>query len=96
VTGAMAKKRLAITVSGRVQGVGFRFFSRDVAEELGLTGWVRNAPHHKVELEAQGEEGTLAIFCDRLRQGPRLSHVEDVGMTEIPVQVNETSFDIFH
>ena len=92
----MAKKRLSITVSGRVQSVGFRFFSRDAAEQFGLTGWVRNAPRHTVELEVQGDEAMLDLFCDKLRHGPRLSHVENVEITEIPVQVHETSFDIFH
>ena len=92
----MAKKRLAVTVSGRVHGVGFRFFSRDLAEQLGLTGWVRNTPRHTVELEVQGEEETLDQLCERLRQGPRLSHVDDVETAEIPVQQNETTFDIFH
>ena len=38
----MELKRLSITVSGRVQGVGFRYFTEDAAEALGLTGWVRN------------------------------------------------------
>jgi acylphosphatase len=92
----MALKRLAITVSGRVHGVGFRFFSRDVAARFGLTGWVRNTPHRTVELEAQGDETMLDLLCERVRQGPRLSHVDDVTISEIPVQVNETSFDIFH
>jgi acylphosphatase len=92
----MAKKRLAITVSGRVQSVGFRFFSRDTAGQFGLTGWVRNTPRHMVELEVQGEESVLDLFCDKLKHGPRLSHVDGIEIAEIPVQVNETSFDIFH
>ncbi len=92
----MTIKRLTITVSGRVHGVGFRFFSREAATQLGLTGWVRNSPERTVELEAQGEEATLELFCGKLRQGPRLAHVMDVNVSEIPVRASETSFDIFH
>jgi acylphosphatase len=92
----MAKKRLAVTISGRVHGVGFRFFSRDAAKIFGLTGWVRNTPHRTVEIEIQGESAVLELFCEKIRQGPRLSHVEEVNITELPVQHTETSFDIFH
>ena len=52
----MVIRRLAIMISGRVHGVGFRFFSRDAAESFGLTGWVRNTPHRTVEMEIQGEQ----------------------------------------
>jgi len=90
-------KRLSITIWGRVHGVGFRFFTRDVAEKLGLTGWVRNTPHRTVEMEVQGEETALNLLCEKIRQGPRpLAHVEDVEIAETPIQSNETSFDIFH
>ena len=92
----MAIKRLAITVSGRVHGVGFRFFSRDAADRLGLTGWVRNTHNKTVELEVQGEETLLDFLCEKVRHGPSFAHVEGVTIKEIPVQANETSFDIFH
>jgi acylphosphatase len=92
----MALKRLAIRISGRVHGVGFRFFSRDLSERLGLTGWVRNTPPRIVEMEVQGEATALDVFCERVKQGPRLAHVGDVEISEITVQVSETSFDIFH
>ena len=92
----MARRRVAITVSGRVHGVGFRFFSRDAALIFGITGWVRNSPHRTVEMEAQGEAVSVELFSDKVRQGPRLSHIDSVSITEIPVQENETSFDIFH
>jgi acylphosphatase len=55
----MAVKRLSITVTGRVQGVGFRFYAEDVANNLGLDGWVRNSPERTVECEVQGEENIL-------------------------------------
>jgi acylphosphatase len=57
---------------------------------------VRNTPHRTVEMEIQGEQASVELFCDKVRQGPRLAHVEDVNVSEIPIQENETSFDIFH
>ena len=83
-------------ISGRVHNVGFRFFVRDAADRLGLTGWVRNNPDKTVELEVQGDETVLDMLCEKVKQGPRLAHVDDVTVAEVPVQVNETSFDIFH
>jgi acylphosphatase len=92
----MTMQRLAIRISGRVHGVGFRFFSREAAQSLGVTGWVRNNAHRTVEMEAQGEQVSVELFCDKVRQGPRLAHVEDVTISEISVRENEMSFDIFH
>ena len=46
----MDENRIAVRLSGRVQGVGFRWFVVSEAERLGLRGWVRNAPHGSVEL----------------------------------------------
>ena len=74
----MAEKRIHARIDGYVQGVGFRYFAVDVAEELGLTGWVRNTPDGGVEVVAEGEEGRLARFIGMLRQGPRRAEVDDV------------------
>jgi acylphosphatase len=80
----MALKRLSITVMGRVQGVGFRYFTEDVANALGLGGWVRNNPERTVDCEVQGEENLLEEFCKELRKGPPLARVKDLLITEIP------------
>jgi acylphosphatase len=82
----MAVKRLAITVTGRVQGVGFRYFAKDAADALGLAGWVRNNFDRAVECEAQGEAEDLEQFVSRLREGPPMSSVKDVVVNEIPVE----------
>jgi acylphosphatase len=82
----MALKRLAITVTGRVQGVGFRYFAKDTADSLGIAGWVRNNFDRAVECEAQGEEQDLENFVRRLREGPTMSRVKDVAVNEIPVE----------
>lgn len=70
-------------IGGRVQGVGFRFFAQRTASRLGLLGWVRNLPDGGVELEAQGDQNSLASFESALRQGPRGAQVAHFEHTEI-------------
>lgn len=68
--------RLRILVHGLVQGVGFRAYTRRVAESLGLLGWVRNLPDGRVEVLVEGDEEVLCQFVKELWKGPRLSRVE--------------------
>lgn len=73
-------QRLTATVTGRVQGVGFRDFVRREAESRELTGWVRNGDDGStVEFVAEGEEDALHAFLAAVRRGPRFAHVEDVS-----------------
>ncbi len=65
-------------VSGRVQGVGYRYFTAREARGLGLEGWVRNLPDGRVEVVARGEIGALEALLGRLWQGPPLSRVAGV------------------
>ncbi len=67
-----------IFVSGDVQGVGYRFFTQRIAEELKLSGWVRNLPDGRVQVEAEGPRMKVEELLARLRVGPRLSAVTDV------------------
>lgn len=71
-------QRLVATVHGRVQGVGFRYFVREQASSLGLTGWTRNRLAGTVEVVAEGEAATIEVLLAALRQGPRISRVTDV------------------
>ncbi len=75
-----------IIVSGRVQGVGFRFFAVDVAEELGITGWVKNLKDGRVEVEAHGVKEIVEVMIERLRQGPPGASVSNVDVTWLPEQ----------
>ena len=79
-----AAVRRRVLVSGRVQGVWFRETCRQVAEQLGLAGWVHNRDDGRVEAcfegEAEGVERAVA-WC---RQGPRRAHVSDVEVHEEP------------
>ena len=70
--------RLQATVYGRVQGVGFRFFTLNAANELGLFGWVRNMPDGSVQLVAEGPKEQLTKFVSRLQIGPHSGHVDDI------------------
>jgi acylphosphatase len=79
----MSGKTVRIWVSGRVQGVGFRWFVRHVAQELGLAGRVRNLPDGRVEVEATGEPERLDAFREQLRQGPPGSRVTRLDEQEI-------------
>ena len=62
------KTRIHVHYSGRVQGVGFRFTTEDIAQELGVTGWVRNLHDSRVEVIAEAEETVLKDFLSRIEQ----------------------------
>lgn len=70
--------RVRLLVSGRVQGVGFRWFVREAARQQRLAGWVRNRPDGSVELEAAGDDAAFRAFVETLRQGPPGARVDDV------------------
>jgi len=74
----MMKAGAYIRVSGLVQGVSFRYFTRQTARRLGLCGWVRNRSDEDVELEAVGEKGLIEELIKVLRVGPPSAHVRDV------------------
>lgn len=68
-----------VAVRGRVQGVGFRWFVRERARALGLSGWVRNVADGSVEVLAVGSLGELATLRRMLEQGPPAARVEHVA-----------------
>lgn len=70
--------RLHAVVEGRVQGVGFRNFVLERAQELNLTGWVRNTFEGNVEVTAEGSRTDLEALLMKLRTGPRAAYVTDV------------------
>lgn len=65
-------------ISGRVQGVGYRYFAQKAAKESAICGWVRNLPDLRVELVAQGKKADFENFEQKLREGPALSFVKDL------------------
>ena len=74
----MSIKRVQAIVSGRVQGVGYRYFVAHAAHRLGLKGTVRNLAGGEVEAIAEGEEATLQQFLAELREGPSSASVTDL------------------
>lgn len=82
-----------MTVYGRVQGVGYRYFTWRQAEALSLTGYVRNLPDGKaVEVVAEGERENLDEFIRQLEAGPRLARVERVETTWLEYGGNYPGF----
>jgi acylphosphatase len=71
-------------VSGRVQGVGFRWFVEREAATLGLTGWVRNREDGRVEVMATGTREQLAALYRSLHEGPRAARVDEVAASPAP------------
>lgn len=76
----MNEARLHASVTGRVQGVGFRYFVLERARALSLTGYVRNEYDGSVEVVAEGPRGSLELLADQLRAGPRSAFVDAVTM----------------
>ena len=67
-----------LVISGRVQGVGFRWFTPDAATREGVTGWVRNLPNGRVEALVEGEAEAVTRVERALRQGPAGARVDNV------------------
>jgi acylphosphatase len=83
-----------ILVSGRVQGVGFRYFTSQVAREIGLVGWVRNLPDGRVEVLAFGSEDQLADLMEDLAVGPPGSAIGDLSVQDVDMQQPLQGFSI--
>lgn len=85
----MARERRRWTVSGRVQGVGYRYFVVRQALALGLVGWVRNRPDGSVEAAAAGEGEALDRLERALEEGPPRSAVASVRRREGPESLDD-------
>lgn len=72
-------------VSGRVQGVGYRYFAMDTAEQLGVTGYAKNLADGRVEVYAIGTSAQLRDFARELRRGPTLASVADFAEVEAEI-----------
>ena len=82
--------RLRVIVSGRVQGVGYRYFAQSEASGLGLVGYVCNLPNGDVELEAEGSADRLDQLILALRRGPSLSRVIEMKVSDRPPREDAT------
>lgn len=87
--------RAEVTVTGRVQGVGFRWATREQAENLGLAGWVRNLPDGSVEAAFEGPRERVVAMILWCRKGPPSAQVVDVRVAWTE-PVGECRFRIDH
>ncbi|MEF8824295.1 MAG: acylphosphatase [Desulfohalobiaceae bacterium] len=85
---------LQCTVSGVVQGVNFRSWTKSQAENLNIKGWVRNLSDGRVEVLAQGSEDSLEELKKRLFNGPTMSRVEDVQCEWIDYDKEHSAFEL--
>ncbi|HYE95865.1 MAG TPA: acylphosphatase [Rubricoccaceae bacterium] len=86
--------RVEAEISGRVQGVGFRYFARAEAKRFGLYGFVRNEPGGGVTVVAEGRREALERYLASLREGPPLAEVAEVDVTWEPATGRHTAFSI--
>lgn len=83
----MSHESVGFRLEGRVQGVGFRWWTTRQARELGLAGTVRNRPDGSVEVFARGDPEALREFRGRLEEGPRTAVVRSIESIEPPADL---------
>jgi acylphosphatase len=86
-------KAVTVKVTGRVQGVSFRWYAVQEAERLGVGGWVRNEPDESVAAHIEGDDDAVDAMVAWCRHGPSYASVRDVAVTEAN-QTGATGFDI--
>jgi len=83
-----------IQVYGRVQGVGFRYFTATTAKALGIVGWVRNLGDGSVEIMARGSEDEMNAFLASMDEGPVFAYVENLVVVDCAWSDSEKGFRI--
>jgi acylphosphatase len=92
----MVKARAHVYVSGRVQGVFFRYETKERADELGVTGWVKNLPDGRVEAVFEGEREGVEKMIDFCRVGPPGARVTKVEISWEDYKGEFQSFSIIY
>ena len=87
------QNRWHLYLSGEVQHVGLRYTALYLCRGLGLTGWVKNLPDGRVELEVQGDVSKLRQFYMLLKSQPPI-HISHADIAEVPVVSGERSFSV--
>ena len=90
----ISMKRYLIIFQGRVQGVGFRYFTYAIARELGVTGSVKNLLNGDVEVQVQGDDPQITHFLKSILKGNGFIRVIDYAMKEITLKDPEKDFKI--
>ena len=87
---------LQVFYEGHVQGVGFRFTVRHIAKGFDVTGWVRNLPDRRVELQVTGEENEVRAFVDRVAESELHSLIRKQTENRLNEPVAACGFEIRH
>lgn len=90
------KTRAHLYISGRVQGVYYRAFTQEVADSLGLKGWVRNLPDRRVEAVFEGERDLIEKAILKCKQGPPYANVTDIDVVWESQMEGFSNFSIKH
>lgn len=90
------KIRIHLFISGIVQGVNFRYYTREQAKNMGLMGWVRNLSDGRVEMVAEGEEKDAERLAEWCKNGPPGARVENVARKDEPYTGEFREFKIEH
>ena len=78
-------KAFQIQIFGRVQGVGFRYFTQRKAQETNVKGFVKNRPDGSVFIEAEGKTQNLEVFINWVKKGPSWAMVTQYNISELPL-----------
>ena len=81
-----------LTITGRVQGVGYRDWAVGIGQQLGLTGWVRNRGDGSVEALIVGEETAVGVMIDACRRGPPLARVDAIDVDPVDLDILPEGF----
>ncbi len=90
------KARVVVKISGRVQGVYFRKYTELEAQQLGLTGWVRNLPDGRVEAVFEGRKESIQKMIEWCHKGPPAARVQDVSVSWEPFRGDFFDFRTVH
>lgn len=82
----MSETARHVLVSGRVQGVAFRWYAKERADALGLAGWIRNLDDGRVETRFEGGSEAVEAMLEWLRAGPPAARVRGTDVREVPVE----------
>lgn len=85
-----------LRIEGRVQGVGFRHFVKNAANERSVTGWIRNNSDGSVEAMLQGKPADVGSVEAACRRGPALSHVDKVECYPVDPDIRYEHFEVQH
>ncbi|MFW6363786.1 MAG: acylphosphatase [Spirochaeta sp.] len=87
-------RSINLMISGRVQGVGMRYYLVGNARGLGLVGWVHNRTDGRVECMAQGDSSSIDQFINAARQGPPAARIDDIQVSDTDHQPDLKSFEV--